>query len=152
MFSQLTMPAEFNIFFAVLQRFEFALKEEGFLQGAKVDHEVKASWEKFADALPAGFFNFIEKSKRATDLLDDPPKKQIWSSMTTRGPLQPIRPNNARELFIAMRVVRNSLFHGIKADPTTRDQRLVHQSLFVLHEAIKACPQVKERFGAYYID
>ena len=126
-------------FFAVFSRFEYALKRRA-----------EADWTRFANGLGKPFFDEVLRSERATVLIHQPPKKQInekgqltWQDATEI--------NNVTELFKAVCLVRNNLFHGGKypqapIDDRSRNQELLLQAKFVLERALERCPTVKEFF------
>ena len=120
------------LLFAVVQRFEFALKRGGFRQGERAE----ASWTKFGDAMPKDFFARVIKLEGVRILVEAPPaklefdgKELFWQAQNP--------PRNAVELMGTIRNVRNSLFHGEKRIERDRDQDLVAAALEVIDEGCK---------------
>lgn len=136
--------------FAVLSRFECALKRAGYCEPTE---EAKPSWNAFAERLGKPFFEKISASHQADTLLLSPPKKQIqvnrrldWAGSN--------RPANVHEVFVMVRRVRNNLFHGGKypsgpVSDVSRDERLLRESLWVIESALAAAPDVSAEFESW---
>mgnify|MGYP001585416829 CR=1 FL=1 len=125
-------------FFAVFSRFEFTLKEQGFMY---VNRNGRAApdWCGFA-ASAAASLNVDAGSDlaHAIDYLNnDPPQVQVSAQGWSRLPL---RGSTAIERAIdAIQRVRNNLFHGGKHTPHSpegRDEKLVRLSLLVLNACL----------------
>ena len=142
------LPEATVAFFAVFSRFECALKRSGYLQNKK---GAEADWDKFAKGLGKQFLDELRNSGDASELIDQPPKKQIiknrqlaWQNIT--------QITNVTELFVAVRRVRNNLFHGGKypqgqLDDTSRNEKLLLQAKSVLERALEKSPKVKSCFN-----
>ncbi len=141
------LPKETVAFFAVFSRFECALKRSGYLQNKK---GAEAHWYKFAKELGEPFLDEVRSRGDACELIRRPPKKQInkngqlaWQTTT--------QITDVNGLFLAVRRVRNNLFHGGKypqgqLDDTSRNEKLLLQAKSVLERALEKSPKVKRFF------
>ncbi len=141
------LPKVATEFFAYFSRFEFALKQAGFLEDASGTKKAKPNWEDFATDFSQEvetFFEDIMSTGHAEELIDKPPKVQMGDlSWKPWGNDPEKKLANSKELFCAVRRVRNNLFHGGKSsslgsDPE-RDIALLKACLFILKEALKKC-------------
>jgi hypothetical protein len=140
-------PAGGEKLFRIFSRFEYALKESGFVEKGD-GAEPKVCWDKFANECLGGeFFRKVSEDGLAPILLANPPKKQIvtgksldWRSVDS--------PKGVAELFAAVRRTRNNLFHGGKhgAPDADRNEALIAESICLLLEALKTCETVKATF------
>jgi len=130
-------------FFVFFSRFEYALKRGGYL--AEGSGKAEPNWDRFASK-NSEKFQAIENArlKQAIDYFkSSPPRRQVrcdghldWSDPLkyTNGPL-------FVWLLLAIRTVRNNLFHGGKfpgfpvADPS-RDRDLIENAIVVLEHAL----------------
>jgi hypothetical protein len=132
-------------FFAVFSRFEFALKECGYVR----DQNGRAApdWGRFKDD--------CKLTVAATDplhgfmgyLIANPPQVQEpnlkWMARPLRGTT-----DEAKALESIQRV-RNNLFHGGKHPPLSlpgRDEQLVKASLAMLHACLEQHPQLLSEY------
>lgn len=125
-------------FFSVFSRFEFALKRGGFLGGA-IGRKAAPDWDTFAGALGNDLFDRLRATKEADIFFTAQPKRLVRTGpeeveFQDQAPIV-----NLQQLFEAVRLVRNNLFHGEKVAVSDRDRRLMAASLFVLDEAMEAC-------------
>ncbi|MBF0267560.1 MAG: hypothetical protein HQL44_03095 [Alphaproteobacteria bacterium] len=137
------LPDEATKFFAVFSRFEFALKQAGYLESHVDGKNAEPGWDCFARNLTDTFFQTVKESDSAKVLFDKPPKKQIvqGNSIDWKVGRDII---DIKELFLAVRCVRNNLFHGGKfqtgpVEEPSRDKALLNACLFVLEEALGEC-------------
>jgi hypothetical protein len=128
-------------FFYVFARFEYALKTAGYLK-SKADAE--PNWDGFAGHLDSSLFKEIYSKPEAEILFCEPPKKQAVQGADPREMYwkEEKAPTNAQELFVAVRRIRNNLFHGGKSlagDMTEadRNRRLLEAALCVLEMALE---------------
>jgi hypothetical protein len=135
------MTADAVTFFAVFARFEFALKRGGFLLGA-LGQSAHANWNDFAAALGAGFFAQMTAAKEAVIFFKNQPRCLKVTGADEVEFQKPADIVNLQQLFEAVRLVRNNLFHGEKAYLNQRDHDLIAASLFVLDSAIGECANV----------
>lgn len=103
-------------FFILFSRFEYSLKRtETYAKGDQ--NEVKADWDKFAQVQDPLFMpDNTPELKAAVDYLEwNPPKKQVLK-LGKLGWTDVPKQNNERLkcLLLAIRRVRNNLFHGGK--------------------------------------
>ena len=141
------LPKETVAFFAVFSRFECALKRSGYLQKKK---GADAHWDKFAKGLGKPFLDEVRSRGDSCELIRRPPKRQInnngqlaWQTTT--------QITDVNGLFLAVRRVRNNLFHGGKypqgqLDDTSRNEKLLLQAKSVLERALEKSPEVKRFF------
>lgn len=127
-------------FFAVFARFEFALKESGFLYVNRFGRAVP-DWDAYAKHAVANIP--VDASEQISTVIrylnDEPPQVQTsatgWDdNVPLRGGPEPI----GTALDSAQRV-RNNLFHGGKHtphSPTGRDEKLVRSALYLLNYCI----------------
>ncbi len=137
-------------FFAVFSRFECALKRAGFLKRGRKD-AAEADWDKFAQELDGRSGNRFLDRVPDSELRKKPPKRQI---VTADGALdfgQACTIRSTTDLFVAVRRVRNNLFHGGKypsgpVDDAERNEKLLRAAIGVLDLALEACPCVSKCF------
>ncbi len=109
------MPERACEFFARFSRFEYALKNSGYFKGSS--DGLIPDWNRFSNELGNELFRYIEENKIAETILSDPPRRQIVKD----GKLSWASCEAVRDivgLFLAIRCIRNNLFHGGKyGDP-----------------------------------
>jgi hypothetical protein len=144
-FSFINIPKELACeFFAVFSRFEFALKESGYVKG---EGRASPDWKRFAqestlevagDSLPAISMGY---------LIAYPPQIQMpnlkWKDLALQG-----KTDRAKALESVQRV-RNNLFHGGKHPPLSapgRDTELVQASLAVLYAVLEQNDQIRSDY------
>lgn len=135
--------------FACMARFEFALKESGYVAGDE-GKRVSPDWARFeADAMRSNVLERLRASDVATMLLDSPPRRQIRSGdgFVWGDPLQI---QNARQLCAAVRQVRNNLFHGGKSGADPRDDELCEGAVGALLALLEVEPRVRHAFLGEY--
>lgn len=148
------LPDGAERFFKIFSRFEFALKESGFLP--EKDGRALANWNAFAGALTMDFFDDVVRSGRADTLLHNPPKRQISRNRSLS--FEPTEaPKNTQQLLEAICMVRNNLFHGGKSgDPDAdysdphRNEKLIAESQWVLELALERHNDVRFAFEGRY--
>lgn len=127
--------------FELFSRCECALKRAGYLTNRNEGAHAEANWERWFSDLGSDFFTNVCRSKEARELVMRPPKRQI----VKRGRLgwsDPLPMTNGHDLALAVRCVRNNLFHGGKypgvlEGELSRDLDLVGAVIFVLETALK---------------
>ena len=152
-FRHLQFPAELACeFFAVYSRFEFALKECGFRRPGR-NGVAEPYWDKFASEIAEPFSNIQDQdfAEAAKYLLDEPPMRQVienntltWRSLVFENGASP-----AQSVLLAVRTVRNNLFHGGKHTPHSpqgRDQKLVKACLTVLEVCLPLHGQLRDEY------
>ncbi|MCZ2157383.1 MAG: hypothetical protein LC114_26375, partial [Bryobacterales bacterium] len=141
-------------FFVFFSRMEYALKRtRRYLRNV---HKAEPNWDRFGSDHDQHFRESL--STRSAEALRyfeaNPPRKQIqiegtmgWSEPSVRTATEKVLP----WLLLAIRTVRNNLFHGGKfplipmQDPS-RDRDLLVRSLTVLNSALELDAEVKSRF------
>lgn len=140
-----------HAFLVLYSRFEFALKNAGFLERKKEGVNAKADWRHFASHLPPDFFPAARQI--APDYVSDPPRKEVVGP--DGAPVfeaDGVTACCADSLLILVGRVRNNLFHGGKnpraAKPAERDRdrALIAQATEVLKLALSMHAGVKEKF------
>jgi len=152
-------------FFLVFSRFEYALKNSGFVQaGQSRKNETAPSAEPNWNAFARSIANLFTKGHN-TDLnqaceyfLINPPMRQVlingnvmWD--TTEPDLSL---GETERLLLLVRRVRNNLFHGGKFsneafEDIDRQERLLKGSLLVLKECLRVSTQVNSAFDSAII-
>ncbi|ROM16902.1 hypothetical protein BK643_13985 [Pseudomonas protegens] len=132
-------------FFAVFSRFEFALKESGFVREGR--GSIEPAWRRYAEDVAK--LLIVERGslldKSINYLCAEPPLFQVgaqrWEHRALHG-------NSKLEQAIdAAKQVRNNLFHGGKHTPHSppgRDNKLVKSSLVVLYACLTADEKTRD--------
>jgi hypothetical protein len=147
------LPTGAERFFKTFSRFEFALKESGYLPEKG---KAFADWHAFARDLGSAFFAEVRDSEKASTLLRSPPKTQVAVHKILEFK-STVRPNNTQELLEAVCRVRNNLFHGGKSgepdadssDPR-RNEKLIAEAQWVLELALQHSDAVRYAFEGRY--
>lgn len=125
-------------FFAVFSRFEFTLKESGFIR--QNQQRAEPAWWSFAESV-SGYL-CLEQNSELCDAVEylttEIPQVQIskgeWSPIPLHGK------NQIEKSIDSITRVRNNLFHGGKHTPHSppgRDEKLVRASLAVLYACLE---------------
>lgn len=142
-------------FFVTFSRFEYALKQAGFVRGDQ--SYATPDWDRFArergNALFAEAEN-IELTEAITLLLREPPQRQIvrnnkvtWEQNAKRN-----GEGNAQYLLRLVKDVRNNLFHGGKypsrnvSGQELRNSRLLRACSTILEACLALDEDVKHYF------
>ncbi len=133
------------VFFFAFGRFEFALKQCGFLRARK--GTVSADWDRFTDEVPDVTIGADDDEMHAIAfLLREPPQRQAvidgelsFSALQLEGPVN-------RRLGLIVRTIRNNLFHGGKIPYGIRDEELVGAALVVLERFLRLHDDVARAF------
>jgi hypothetical protein len=138
------LPKSAIEFFVVFARCEYALKRGGFARAGN-GQNAEADWNALAHKLGSRFFDSI-RSKIPT-IVSSPPQRQILEDGALAWRPQP-SPQNAEELLLAIRRLRNNLFHGGKfsfaqIDEPARNDTLLREALTVLDELLDATPHLR---------
>ncbi len=142
-FSLIAIPKDLACeFFAVFSRFEFALKEGGFVKG---EGRASPDWPRFAREVVLEADGPVAVSLGY--LIAYPPQIQTpnlkWKSLALQG-----KTDRAKALESIQRV-RNNLFHGGKHPPMSapgRDAELVTASLAVLYAVLEQNEQLRSDY------
>lgn len=131
-------PSNSFVFFQIFMRFEYALKATPKFRIGN-DTNVMANWDCYAANLGKSFFECDVLRNAASTILNHPPKKQCIK----KGELdfKPVKaPSNVQEFFLAIRRIRNNLFHGGKSGPPDgqRNDDLITEAIKALMLAYKA--------------
>ena len=134
------IPKELSVlafdFFYWFSRFEFCLKDNGYLKHHEPGDNAEPGWDKFVERHSANY----QPSADAQALLNDPPERQIvlanreldWRAVGTSDCTSELA-----KVARLVKTVRNNLFHGGKHgaagwDNPTRTQLLLSASKAVL--------------------
>lgn len=125
-------------FFARFARFEHALKEIPEFRNGDEDG-VKPNWDVFGQAAEiAALYSAIVAAPKAQYLVQNPPRKRIVRSGILEWKDMP-KPQNTMEVLVAIRRVRNNLFHGDKGNPNlSRNVQLFEACIAILDMALAA--------------
>jgi hypothetical protein len=107
-------------FFYWFSRFEFALKERGYLTSKRAGVRAEADWKGFV----AAYENLYSASPEAEWLLASPPEVQVVGRAGTLTWCLEETRSKESELAVIVRLlktVRNNLFHGGKHGPAGWD-------------------------------
>ncbi len=148
-FEGLQMPAELACeFFATFSRFEFALKEEGYV---RIRYgRASPDWKRFAREIGVVPLDLTAWRGDIDLLLAAPPEVQTDAQRWEATPLDQA-PALAQAIEAAQRV-RNNLFHGGKHSPQPvkgRDEALVRAALHVLHACLDAKPSLRDTYNQH---
>ena len=126
------------LFFYRFSRFEFALKENGFLKNTKRGARAEPNWDRFVSDRSDGY----RASSEAQELIEQAPRQQVveancgigWADVNLDG----CRTDLERVARL-VRTVRNNLFHGGKHgdagwDDPKRSARLLRLSIDILDQ------------------
>lgn len=153
MFSEREFNRATQEFVYVFSRMEYALKRAGYYNDSKNGY-IDVSWDKFVNSLENGFFDNNKDSEDFKYLVEFPPKKLgIQSDEKGSEWLAQKCPQTALELFVAVRRVRNNLFHGGKYHGqqllwVSRNDALIRACLGVLKTAREAHCEVNDAFSS----
>jgi hypothetical protein len=143
-------------FFAVFSRFEFALKDTGFVKAGR-HGEATPAWTEYADEL-RGQFAAIQEPRfvnACAFLRDTPPRRQVVANGRLRW--EDTRPSQGesdeRYVLRLVRTVRNNLFHGgkfpfgIGPDPdAVRNRQLLKAGMAVLERCLVLSPKLQRSY------
>lgn len=150
-------------FFLMFSRFEFALKNSGFVQSRRsrgrneTAPAAEPNWEGFADSIRNQFtrVHTTNLDQACEYILLNPPMRQVvingvvaWNSA---GPNPSL--SETERLLVLVRRIRNNLFHGAKFsneafEDTNRQERLLKGSLLILKECLRVSSRVKNIFDS----
>lgn len=144
-FSLIAIPKELACeFFAVFSRFEFALKEGGFVKG---EGRASPDWQRFTREVVLEIPDDSPVAVSLGYLIAYPPQIQTpnlkWKDVALQG-----KTDRAKALESIQRV-RNNLFHGGKHPPMSspgRDAELVQASLAILYAVLEQNPEIRRDY------
>lgn len=150
--SEIAIPAasrSATLLFACISRFEFALKEAGFVNGIE-GSAVGAGWTEFETAADlAGAYDRLRAIDAVRPIFALPPRKQLrtgsgfeWSA--------PLPVDNIQQVSTAIRQIRNNLFHGGKTGADPRDDELCDAATAALLFLLTVNPRVEAAFLGNY--
>ena len=136
-------PDETLRFFATFARFEFAMKQCGYLQWTEHGRVAQACRESLGAELTVDFFESVRDGQIATTLVERPPNNlYVQDDAHPQFGNQSPPLTTTGQLLNAVWRVRNNLFHGNKMYPADRerDVALMSDALAVI-DAIMQCKQ-----------
>ncbi len=140
-------------FFYWFSRFEFALKENGYLKSRNSGDRAEPGWDKFVGK----WAEIYRPSDEAHTLLDAKPEQQIVaanSELTWKPVDLSDRKSELAKVVRLLLTVRNNLFHGGKHggagwDDAKRTQLLLVAGIAILHQLAKMA-SLESDFEQYY--
>jgi hypothetical protein len=132
-------------------RLEYTLKTSQFVRATNSGLEVL--WDSYIkERLPGNFFESVHKLGLAPTLIESPPSKQTLNEQNELDFKPSISPTTNAELFIAIRRLRNNLFHGGKSgDPDhARNDELIEQALALIDFMLKTDDDLRQIFEGRY--
>lgn len=124
-------------FFAMFSRFEFALLAAEYV-GGDVGDNAWADWDRFSTELHKSFFDNVRKDPEVEVIFREPPRKLVKQDEKICIFVDVAPPSDSVNLLLAVRRVRNNLFHGSKVFFRPRDKELVMAGTIVLRHALEA--------------
>ncbi|MFK7945243.1 MAG: hypothetical protein AB8B85_20335 [Paracoccaceae bacterium] len=120
-------------FFALFGRFEYAMKEVGWLvQGRRRPF---AEWDDVARILSDEFWERFRNCAATAVLFDEPAReRELVNGQAVWPDVPPRPPSDNVSLFRGLKKIRNNLFHGDKSVGRERDQALVAAGVAILDE------------------
>lgn len=137
-------------FLMLYSRFEYALKEEGFLQSGA---NAMASIKNYVVSISEQFNpDTSENLKLAVDfILNDPPRKLIQESGSMTWVVVPKEATIELQLAEYIRRIRNSLLHGAKfygqIEIGSRNWELISRAIVIIEHWIDLNQNVKSSFS-----
>ena len=141
------------LFFYKYSRFEFALKENGYLRDRNPDSPAIPGWREFASTRYAAY----RRSPEAAELIGAAPKCQVvgangyleWKDVDFRG-----FPGDLGKVIRLLQTVRNNLFHGGKHaadgwDDSAKAAMLLRLGADVLDQIARGSGLEGDYFGCY---
>jgi hypothetical protein len=149
-------------FFVIFSRFEFALKEAGFINNNGEGGSVEASWDKFIKKYKKQYvvkheflnsFDYLTKNttapnKQVIQVIAEDELKAIWRNQS----IDPHAPE-LKKVIDSIKIVRNNLFHGGKYghkswNDKERTQKLIEHSIIAIFSFI----ELDETIRYYFYD
>jgi hypothetical protein len=140
-------------FFYWFSRFEFALKESGYLESHDLGHKAEPGWRDFTQQWSESYV----VSAQAASLLASPPDRQIVAANSSLDwkpvGLEDCKSDLERTVRL-LKTVRNNLFHGGKHgaagwDHPDRTRELLAQSKLVLDQ-LAQLSSMEDHYTRYY--
>lgn len=137
--------------FACFSRFEFALKESGYVKKGKYGG-AEPDWDKFSrlDCLPV-LMKRLRDSRAAPELFAHPPQKQMFDGGYLKW-AEAVAITDPKTFIDAIKRVRNNLFHGGKAGDVAnpRDDVLCNDAVACLVAMLELDQVVSNAFQGRY--
>ena len=139
-------------FFYWFSRFEFALKENGYITRGPYNSAMP-DWGRFIDDNGAAYTS----NEKALQLLRSPPKRQVVreSTYAWQDIVFPDDVNELQRVVLLLKTIRNNLFHGGKHglddwDNPTRTQFLVETAKLALDSLATLNDNLHADYERYY--
>ncbi len=142
-------------FFSDFSRFEYALKEAGYVKRNEQYGNAETDWRKFRRAIRHSYNPEMnpEVADAVKYLFSEPPRSHAVDSgsLTWEDLERKDYQTDVDWLLLLVKTVRNNLFHGSKSvyhseEELDRDAQLLKSSLVVLRAFINWNPKVKRHF------
>ena len=144
-------PDDAVLFFRIMMRLEYALKELGF--ASQTGTFLRVDWIRYAnEMLGADFLQEIVDDNSLTVLLREPPSRQILldDAKLSWDKADPIE--TTRDLLQAVWRVRNNLYHGGKSGHPDDDRNdvLIADSITVISKILHRDQELHDEFAGRY--
>lgn len=139
-------------YFFMFSRFEYALKENGFLKKSKYKN-AEPNWKKFVEEYDSIYF----PSDEARDLINNPPERHIvrdgscqWEKISFAD-----FSSDLDKVVFVLKTIRNNLFHGGKNshsdwDNPARNTFLIKNAVSVLGNLASLSELERDYWRNYY--
>lgn len=132
---KLQFKNEWATFAATFARFEYALKQSGYLKYTKPGTSAEAGWDGFANDLGEDFLSLCKDLPETATLLQHPPRLLKVDRDESVSWKKPRAISTVADLFQVVRDTRNNLFHGDQKVHDDRDDALIHAAQAVLDQS-----------------
>jgi len=128
-------------FFKLFAQYEYSLKAMGYGAAGR-NGQAEHDWDRFANSIGSRIMAVNDEAiaDARKYILDQPPKRQVWSNGAVQWEAVPNGDRSSQALFGHIRRVRNNLYHGGKfngrwIDPD-RSRELIGKSLLLLETLV----------------
>ena len=135
-------------FFKLFARYEFALKDMGYINVGRND-EPNPAWDRFANEIGEQLFSTDQDTiKESIDyILSSPPKRQVVIEGIAQWQDVPNNERNSQALFGHIRRIRNNLFHGAKFNGTWFDPQRSEKLLSCGFNILSYCIELNDEIN-----
>lgn len=138
---KLLLKSEWSSFFATFARFEYAMKQAGYLKHSKPGTSAEAGWEAFSQDLGTTFFDQCKANPELEVLFVAPPRLLKVDTGNAVSWKKARAVNSVGDFFQVIKDIRNNLFHGEKQVHAERDGQLIAAAQQSLDLAWQAAAQ-----------
>ncbi len=137
-------------FFAMFSRIEYAMKRcdayRTLIINKKKPHRswLQADWSKLATSSNIqNLWPQLEQDLNAQEIIKSPPRLLTLKGQSVEFGDQPPPCTDVGEMFIAMKDVRNNLFHGEKGNASQpREVELLGAGLYIMDKILEVEPEI----------